>query len=466
MSQRSPVRFPYLPLFAVAVFGLHGELVGAMLPQGAAQSRPAKKAATQAVEKVPEAVVKEMLATADEIMGQVAKLRGMKWKHGVKKGVHSEAQLRRFLDRALEEEYAGGKMEKHQRMLETMGLLPKGVKLGKTIVDVLMNQVGGFYDPKRQAFFMMAKTRHFGPALNGMLIAHELCHALDDQYYSLDPLMKASGGTHDGDFAVGSVVEGSATALMTRWMLKYSKGFDRKAMKKMMKGEVERSRTFFEAPPYFRTLVAKYMLGANFLIRGKGIALLARSNETANVGVAMKKPPLSSEQILHPEKYWDEDRLDLPVRIKNRDALVAKLMGALGTKVRYEDTLGEVHCTLLTRRARKVKNVMSEAQLMNSPKYWSNRASSGWGGDRVLLVDREKEQGLLWLTFWDSVEDREQFVRSYSRYFQKKLGFESASSGRAAVFCFGCVAKDSDRILALTREEARLDKGGKPWSID
>ncbi len=415
--------------------------------QGDATSKPAAK--KQEADQVDPAVAKEMLATADAIMAQVAELRGWKWKRPVKKGVHSETQLRKFLDKALEEEYAGGKMAKHEYMLQTMGLLPAKMKLGKTIVDVLMNQVGGFYDPKREAFFMMSKTQAFGKALNGMLIAHELCHALDDQYFGLDPLMEASGGDHDADFAVGSLVEGSATALMTRWFARHAGNFDRAALKEMMAGEAERSRAFFEAPVYFRTLVAKYMLGANFLVKGKGLIAMAQVNPTKNVIVAMKNPPLSSEQILHPEKYWDKEKYDAPVEFTNLPAFNKIFAEEFEAKITFEDCLGEIHCTLLTRKERKTKNIETESQLMNSPRYWTNRASGGWGGDRVYLVNRDGKKGIAWITLWDTEKDTEQFVKRYTRYYQERLGFEIASAGKCAVFCYGSMKGTSKDLLNL-----------------
>lgn len=440
---------------------LLGSLSFAFAQGGATEAPP------RVGDEVDPELAKEMLQDADRIVGEVAELRGWEWKRAVEKGVYTEKKLRGFVEKALAEEYSGGKLQRHQWLLTSMGLLPKGTDLQKTIVDVLMNQIGGFYDPERNAFFMMTKTKEFGRALNGMLIAHELTHALDDQYFGLDALMEKHGGTHDGDFAVGAVVEGSATALMYRWLPRFGGKLDLEEMQKMAESEGERSRAFFEAAPYFHTLVAKYLLGAHFLGKGKGLAAMMQSNEARAVEIAMRDVPASSEQILDPGKYWDEESHDPPVVLQDEAEFVERLVGAFGLKLAGTDVLGQIHCTLLTRKPRKVTNIQATTQLMMSPRYWANRESTGWGGDLVVLGDRgaDEVKGIVWITLWDSAEDREEFVTKYRELHEEQLGFGVATHGRCAVFGYGSLAGRAEELLGFVREHARFRHGKASWSL-
>jgi hypothetical protein len=64
------------------------------------------------------------------------------------------------------------------------------------------------------------------------------------------------------------------------------------------------------------------------------------------------------------------------------------------------------------------------------PSYWSNASSSGWGGDRFYLLARpespekpdapareapanQRSAPGLWVTFWDSPGDRDEFAAAY-----------------------------------------------------
>ena len=54
-----------------------------------------------------------------------------------------------------------------------------------------------------------------------ILIAHELTHALDDQHVGLEEFFKGLlGQSEDLDLVATSVTEGSATSLMTQYMMR------------------------------------------------------------------------------------------------------------------------------------------------------------------------------------------------------------------------------------------------------
>src|SRR5262245_55626152 len=296
------------------------------------------------------------LRLADDVAKSVESLRGWKFKETVKKGMYSEAELRGFIEKRLVEEYPEEELKNNEAFLRTIGALPEGTSLRQTLIDVLMSQIGGFYDPPSKTFYMVKREgTEYGQLVDRILIAHELTHALDDQQVSLDSLMSSRDRSQDGEFVIAALVEGSATEVMTRYVTQAQFSGDMKTddLHNLMKSEEERSRVFFEAPRYFQSLLANYTCGMFFLLQGQLGAILGGSGSTVNAGQnflkAVHDPPRSSEQILHPEKYWDAAKRDEPVLVDEDSA--HRLWTSLKYTVVHENTAGELLDAILNNTA-------------------------------------------------------------------------------------------------------------------
>jgi len=419
----------------------------------------------------------ELLALAKEIEPQVAALRGWEFKHPVKTDVRSEDQLRKFIEtKVFEEQYGGGLLERTEAFLRIVGLIPPGCELRKTVIDVLLNQVGGFYDPETKTFYMMQREGvGFGKLLNRVLIAHELCHALDDQHLDLDKLMKSRELTEDWSLAMGAVVEGSATVLMTQYMAREqaSGDYDLEELSRVVEAEMERAQVFTNAPRYFSTLLANYLCGMQFLVAGR-MELLAMDDVNGVVGKhvkqAISEPPLSSEQILHPEKYWDDEQRD-PPRVFDDEQIEALLSGP-SRHVIHKNTVGELLCALLTSEDQPLD--MMAASL---PGFWTNEAAAGWGGDRFFLIAegsdleaaRKNLAGPLraaWLTAWDTPGDREVFMEDYAAYRPQAQRGAIKLGKAGAVFLYGFDEKERREVEArLQAARLRLSHNGKATDL-
>src|SRR5215510_9471988 len=95
------------------------------------------------------------LRLADDVAKTVEALRGWKFKQPVKKGMYSEAELHGFIEKRLKEEYPPEELDANETFLRTIGALPESTSLRQTLVDVLMSQIGGFYDPPTKTFYMI-----------------------------------------------------------------------------------------------------------------------------------------------------------------------------------------------------------------------------------------------------------------------------------------------------------------------
>lgn len=449
MSRRSGLGF--IPVLAAALLAL---------PAAAAHADQAT-ADTTATEAAPSDTA-SVLALADQVAKDVAAIRGWPFKYPVEKHVYTEDQLRAYVVGQLDKEYPEEKTRQTGLFLSWIGALPDSVPFRETVVKVLLSQIGGFYDPDTKAFYMIGRQGvDYGPTVNSVLIAHELTHALDDQYVNLDSLQQARPRNEDADFVTGALVEGSATEVMTRWITRAQMEgkLDMASLQKLMTSEQERSRIFFEAPRYFQTLVAHYTCGMNFLLEGDPTAVLStggpdRAGE--NFLKAVQDPPASGEQILHPEKYWDPEKRDPPVVVDD-DAVGARL-APLGYTVEGTNTGGELLMDVITTPPDQKFNPMS-AGLAG---YWTNQASTGWGGDRFyLLRDKDGHEAGVWITLWDTGTDRDEFVKGYTEALPQAGASRFLLGARGVVFTFGVDAGAVQK--ALEAGAPPLTRGGEAW---
>ena len=76
--------------------------------------------------------------------------------------------------------------------------------------------MAGYYDPRSGALRVIEGAQTGSRVLYETTVAHELTHALDDEHFDLDEDAVAEGG--DAGLAYLALVEGSATAVMNRFM--------------------------------------------------------------------------------------------------------------------------------------------------------------------------------------------------------------------------------------------------------
>lgn len=401
------------------------------------------------------------LRLADEIAKEVESLRGWKFTRPVEKGIYTEAELRAFIEKRLVEEYPEAELSQNEIFLRRIGALPESTPLRQTLIDVLMSQIGGFYDPPTKTFYMIKRPDvAYGRLMDRILLAHELTHALDDQHVSLDSLMDARERTQDGEFVVGALVEGSATEVMTRFVTRaqFSGELKPEDLQDLMESEEKRSRVFFESPRYFQSLLANYTCGMYFLLKGQLGAIVSGPASGVNAGenflIAVKDLPQSSEQILHPEKYWDAAKRDEPVRV---DLESARRLWT-GFEIVHENTAGELLAAILTTPANQKLDPMAAGM----PTYWTNTAAQGWGGDRFYLLHGQEASASVWVTLWDTAKDREEFESAYRTIAKPLTAVPIGTRGIAFLHGF---TKDQEAAMAkkIAGGELRFTQAGKAW---
>jgi hypothetical protein len=409
----------------------------------------------------------------------VEALRGWQFTKPVKKQLCTPEHVRTYVEKEVAEQLPAGKAALAEAFLRTIGLLPKDVDLRETFYDLMEEQVGGFYDRDTGAMCLVSRGSPLPALVERSLLAHELTHALDDQKVGLDAMIKGHvGKSEDMDLVTGALVEGSATSLMMQYMMRaqLSGKYPLGDLQAYSTQEMERSRKFMDAPPYFTVLLATYMCGMEFLAGGPA-ALLMLTPDNRRVGERFLKAagdmPRSTEQILHPEKYWDAATRDEPVVVDD-DAAV-RLLQAPGRWVVHKDTLGEMLTAILTLPQGHKRDMMA----MSSSAGWTNDAAAGWGGDRFYLLAagpdaeaaKEKLDGLagVWITLWDTPKDRDEFLKAYEATPQPLPRRVIRLGTSAAVVLLGydeaAAAAMEQRLRQSPPPMKRGDRPWTPWSL-
>jgi hypothetical protein len=379
--------------------GVAAALLGTLGTAPAGAQAPAPRSQTAAAAAL---TGEEAEALVRELVPRVEEIRGLKFKRPVPVKIVDAAAARAHFEARLKKFWPEAELRLEQRAYEQLGLLPPGLDLAAVLLDTVAEQAAGYYDPEQDTFFILsAMPKAMAPAI----IVHELTHALDDQHYGIDALLAAAQADSDRGMALGSVVEGSGTLVMSGYLVKevMAGRLSMATLQEIQQSEASKAEKLAKTPELLqRQLIAPYLLGQSFLLRGD-LKRLAGGVVAEDIDRVFRTPVLSSEQILHPAKYWDASHADAP-RVPPLPDLSRQL--GPGFSLAAKNTLGELMMALLVS-AKPID--LSSAQAMLSAE-WTSDASRGWGGDAFHhYVDGGKAVTVL-ASYWDSDADAGEFA--------------------------------------------------------
>jgi hypothetical protein len=329
-----------------------------------------------------------VVAATAEVLTETSELRKLSALRQVRSGAQSRAEIEKMIIKNLNEDTTPEEMRASEVALKKYGLAPADFHLRPFIINLLAEQVAGYYDPKTQEFYLADWID-----LDGQqpVMAHELTHALQDQHFNLRRFEKWPKGDSDAELAVQSLVEGDATFLMMQYIMKNP--IRALAMMKSLKDSGTTTEQIEKAPRALReTLLFPYEGGRLFA------AQLYRKGGWDLVSKAYTDLPQSTEQILHADKYFAREA---PSKVNL--ANIAALLGPNWKRTDY-DVNGEWSYYLILD------------EFLKDEKE-SKRSAAGWGGDRYALYEEPRTGGvvLAQLTAWDTEDDAVEFFDAYAK---------------------------------------------------
>jgi hypothetical protein len=188
-------------------------------------------------------------------------------------------------------------------------------------------------------------------------------------------------------------MEGDATVLMTRF---YAENAD----SAQMIGDVtallgQNTAKLQAAPPHLRDmLLFPYVQGQQFVMA------LSVAGGTDALNDAFRHPPVSTQQILHPEKFLHDRRNPESLTLPRLDSKDWRLIG--------NNVVGEFGIRSLLEQSLGLFEALQVAQ--------------GWIGDRYNVYERGTNgpTALVWITAWDDEQHAAAFEDAYKGLAQKR----------------------------------------------
>ena len=330
-----------------------------------------------------------VVAATAAVLRETSEIRQLSILRQVKSGAQSRPEIERMIIKNMDEDTTPEELRASELSLKKLGLLPPDFQLRPFIIKLLTEQVAGYYNPKVQEFYLADWIDVDGQK---PVIAHELTHALQDQHFNLRRFENWPKGDSDAELAAHALIEGDATLTM----MEYIKRNPLRALaflKSMTSSAGGSSEQIERAPRALReSLLFPYQEGLNW------VGQLYQRNGWSGVSQAFKDLPQSSEQILHPEKYFVHEA---PLKVNLPD--VRPLLGAGWKRIDY-DVNGEWGYYLILD---EFLQAAAESQ----------RAAAGWGGDRCAVYEEPKTGDVLMahLSAWDTEADAVEFFDAYAK---------------------------------------------------
>jgi hypothetical protein len=320
-----------------------------------------------------------------ETTSEVEQIRGLRRKQNLKVQILDEKLFSKAVREKAQKELTPAVVAAERARWLAFNLAPAAADPAQILLDVLDEQVAGFYDPFTKQLIVRkdppASAGGMGPDGLRVILAHEIEHALQDQNFGIPDL--AALPDDDVRLARSALYEGDAMAVMTAFAARRahkpvkSAIASGAAMLRALDSQTllrvsGKSPQLLHAPPVIREeLVVPY---------AGGFALVAEAYRRGGfplVDRMFRNPPASVHQVLHPDAYFAGEApaaVPAPLPPPGTRAIATGRMGELGTRLALETCVDK----------EVVKEVLPR-----------------WAGDAYTIVEgRKGALSLLWTTAW------------------------------------------------------------------
>jgi hypothetical protein len=329
----------------------------------------------------PPAAAAETAAPVATIAARVERIRGLRFRRRPRAVEVSPARAKRDGLEDLDRTYPAARRHADEEVLKLVGLLEPSIDLRHVTATVFGQGVAGYYDPRTKRLRIVTGAQTTNKFLEEVTLAHELTHALEDQRFGLG--LEDTSGSDDASLARLALVEGSATAVMFAYAERHI------SVEQTLGGMFATlGQDTGDLPPFLEAqLVFPYFTGQRF---AEELYRTGDNGWSVLDAAERFRPPASTEQVLHPQKYLAVEQPDR-VRVNAR-----RVLGE-GWRRLAAGTWGE----------------WATGELVGNPG-----AAEGWGGDRYELWQQpggacaapcRQRDALVMHWRWDSRRDAREF---------------------------------------------------------
>jgi hypothetical protein len=309
------------------------------------------------------------------------------------------------------------RLQRSELVLKKFGLLPRDFDLEKLLVELLREQIAGYYDPKTKTVNLLdwVPIEEQEPVM-----AHELTHALQDQAVGLNKWMNRGEKdlgeikkdptptdieNDEIDDTREAVVEGQAEAVMLQYELApVGRSITDSpelvdTMESQMSSGTDDSKVFKDAPIFLReSLTFPYSYGLKFEVK-----LLEKGGKEKAFAGVLANPPHTTRQIMQPETYLAGEQIPpMPVVTFKHD---------FKDYIKFDiGAMGEFDVAVLIEQYAGKKLSEKLYPEWRGGYYYAARPKS----------DASAPLGLFYVSRWSSPEKASEFAGIYARSLAKR----------------------------------------------
>lgn len=324
---------------------------------------------------------------------EVERIRGLSFRSPVAVKEVEPARLRQVVRSEMDREFPEEEWPRLEKVLKAFALLPPRMNLKAVLEGLLEDQVTGLYDPRSKVLYvstaplegedLLAEAGLKDLSLSDLFLVHELAHALTDQHFGLLSLPLTDRENEDRASAARCLAEGDATWVMVEYLNRRLPGRNTGGLDSLGDAAAAmalgRELLGQSAPSYIQENLLFGYLGGLGLVR----EVLARGG-TAALDALYRRPPASTEQVLHPGKALSGEDAPLAVDVPSGEGWRKSGWTEVG-----RGTWGEFTIRILLKE-------------WEVPEEQAVRAASDWGGDRWVVFEKGPLLGFHWITRWDT----------------------------------------------------------------
>jgi len=304
----------------------------------------------------------------------------------------------------------------NDQVWEALFVVGEGTDANSEIDSVFGGAVSGFYSPSQDRIVIVVPDGE-SPDIDPSTLAHELLHAMQDQYHDLtDP--RYVGVTQDGDLAVDGIIEGEAVHVEERYAARCDANW-----------------TCAEAPEgdggggggqefnfgILQTVLQPYGDGAVY------VRELRDEGGWAAVNATMNDPPESTSEVIQRNPDYEEGNVTFEdaatggwETYADQGADGAETAGEASMFVMFWYQSLEYEYAVLEPDATVRENVQihldAEPRLQTRASYnYAHPVTDGWAGDELYPYRNGDRDGYVWATEWQTEDDAAAFRDAYVR---------------------------------------------------
>ncbi len=345
---------------------------------------------------------------ARDAIKAASRIRGLAQKSSVPCYLRTQEEVKKFLLDSIEKKIPRTRIEGEGIFYKAIGFVPKDFDYVQGLIDLYLSQLGGYYDPEENYYVMAAWLPEI---MQPTIAVHELTHALQDQYFDLETFLDDKSQSTDELLARSALIEGDATAVMNDYQREFAglppiskeNNVDALVLQTVLGSYV--TQGLASAPETLKnTLLFPYISGLRF------VHTFLKEGSYKKLNDIFLHPPLTTEEILHPEKY--------PAGKQESSPISSLEVERLGT-IEHQDTMGEFF-------------ISAWLTPLLGDKGEGAQSGRGWGGDRAFVVKTASgKKEIVWIIKWDSKKEAEDFEgrgnKALGRVYAEKPGSYSIS---------------------------------------